>query len=57
MEESEKKIDEELSLFYSVSTVNGISLIEEYRVVLEKERSIYTICNKMRNMGDNTLMG
>lgn len=57
MDESEKKIDEELSLFYSVSTVNGISLIEEYRVVLEKERSIYTICNKMKNMGDNTLMG
>lgn len=54
--ESEKKIDEELSLFYNVSTVNGISLIEEYRVVLEKERNIYTTCNKMKNIGDNTLL-
>ena len=54
--ESEKKIDAKLSLFYSVSTVNGISLIEEYRVVLEKEKSIYTTCNKMKNIGDNTLL-
>lgn len=56
VEESQKKIDEELSLFYNVSTVNNISLIEEYRIVLEKERSIYFTCNKMKNLGNNTLM-
>ena len=55
VEETVKKIDEELSLFYSVSTGNGISLIEEYRIVLEKERSIYSCCNKMKNLGNNTL--
>lgn len=30
LEESEKKIDEELLQFYSVSSTNGVSLIEEY---------------------------
>lgn len=31
-------------------------MIEEYRIVLEKEKTIYASCNKMKNLKNNTLM-
>ena len=43
--------------FYNVSPMTNISLIEEYRIILEKERVILVELNKMKVLSNNTLRG
>ena len=55
--ETENLIDKELSDFYRISKLTDISLIEEYRIILEKERCIINNLNKMKYNNNDTLEG
>ena len=55
--ETENLIDKELSDFYRISKLTDISLIEEYRIILEKERCIINVLNKMKYNNNDTLEG
>ena len=47
LEETAKQIDNDLRHFYNVSSFTNISLIEEYRIIIEKERAIISTANRM----------
>ncbi len=57
IEKSKIKINEELNHFFKVSKLTSISLIEEYRIIVEKEKNIAEVLNKMRYKKNDTLEG
>ncbi len=57
LHKSEEKIDEELSHFYSENPKTSISTIEEYKIIVEKEKCIAKLLSKMKVHKNGVLLG